>query len=737
MRRYTLQALYQTSALATNNFGYDAASRLQSVSDGVGNSAAYSYLANSPLVSQITFTNSGALRMTTTKQYDFLNRLTSISSVGTGSSPSPISFAYTYNNANQRTRNVEADGSYWVYLYDSLGQAISGHKFWSDESPVAGQQFDYSFDNIGNRTQALAGGDQNGLNQRVATYTANNLNQYTNRTAPGFVDIMGLAMATNPVTVNGTVAYRKGEYFRQQLAVNNSSSAAWQGATNSAAGQTTVTGHLFVPQTPESFTYDADGNLIQDGRWTYTWDGENRLIDMTSLTNAPAGSQLKLDFAYDYRGRRIQKIVSTFTNSAYVPQSTNRLLYDGWNLIAELAPNASLIRSYVWGLDLSGSLQGAGGVGGLLELTYRGAQTTNCFAAYDGNGNVAGLINAADASLAAQYDYGPFGEVLRETGPMAKTVPFRFSARYQDEETGLFAYPRRPYDPSQGRFLCKDPSGESGGHNLYALARNTLGVDPFGLVELHYIDHPKWQQIDLRDRNDPHVSEFFWVGHYLTFDSSDAANLPGGSGWMLENERSEASITDCNTGNTVFPRSRNLFFANLFSLNSAGSVVTQSDPDAFDNGQLYLFTQMDNFSMAAMYRKCSHASGEVHTKGWIHTRLEIHVIARDYDLNAEPWIPWMQPPGYSTADIDGHQMGRRRWGMMAGGAPQSWSVSGIYSQTVDVNFKWDDCLACGGGKLKWDYKVTPLLTQPGRQRERYVGATDFDSINLLTNPSNW
>jgi len=141
MRRYTLQALYQTSALATNNFGYDAASRLQSVSDGVGNSAAYSYLANSPLVSQITFTNSGALRMTTTKQYDFLNRLTSISSVGTGSSPSPISFAYTYNNANQRTRNVEADGSYWVYLYDSLGQAISGHKFWSDESPVAGQQF--------------------------------------------------------------------------------------------------------------------------------------------------------------------------------------------------------------------------------------------------------------------------------------------------------------------------------------------------------------------------------------------------------------------------------------------------------------------------------------------------------------------------------------------------------------------------------------------------------------------
>ncbi len=32
---------------------------------------------------------------------------------------------------------------------------------------------------------------------------------------------------------------------------------------------------------------------------------------------------------------------------------------------------------YVWGTDLSGTMQGAGGVGGLLAVTYYGTQTTN------------------------------------------------------------------------------------------------------------------------------------------------------------------------------------------------------------------------------------------------------------------------------------------------------------------------------------------------------------------------
>ena len=40
-------------------------------------------------------------------------------------------------------------------------------------------------------------------------------------------------------------------------------------------------------------------------------------------------------------------------------------------------------------------------------------------------------------TTASNYAYGPFGEVIRATGPMAKINPFRFSTKYQDDETDL------------------------------------------------------------------------------------------------------------------------------------------------------------------------------------------------------------------------------------------------------------------------------------------------------------
>ena len=88
------------------------------------------------------------------------------------------------------------------------------------------------------------------------------------------------------------------------------------------------------------------------------------------------GPQYTLTFAYDPKGRRIQKVVATNGVAIY----TDNFLYDGWNLIAILNPQSSVLQSFLWGNDLSGSQQGAGGVGGLLEVSYYGASTTtNCF----------------------------------------------------------------------------------------------------------------------------------------------------------------------------------------------------------------------------------------------------------------------------------------------------------------------------------------------------------------------
>ena len=448
LRRTNLVALGSSFPIQAI-YGYDHVSRLQTVTDGNNNWATYSYVANSPLVGQIMYQQSGTTRMTTSKQWDYLNRLTQISSAPSAAYTSPLTYNYNYNPANQRTKDTLADGSYWIYGYDSLGQVTNGCKYFASGTPVVGQQFDYTFDTIGNRTQTQSGGDTNGANLRVANYYANNLNQLTNRDIPGYVDVMGASILSNSVTVNGQTAYRNQEYFRQQLPANNSASALWTNII--VAGGQNVTGNVYVAKEPEVFKYDPDGNLTNDGRWAYTWDGENRLTKMTVNTNV--GPQYTLTFAYDPKGRRIQKMVVSNSVAIY----TNNFLYDGWNLVSILNSPSSILESFLWGNDLSGSQQGAGGVGGLLEVSYHGSTTTNCFPAYDGNGNVMALVNAADGTQLANYDYGPFGEVIRMTGPMAKVTRFRFSTKYDDDESDLLYYGYRYYKPSTGTWPNRDP----------------------------------------------------------------------------------------------------------------------------------------------------------------------------------------------------------------------------------------------------------------------------------------
>jgi RHS repeat-associated protein len=381
----------------------------------------------------------------------------------------PISYAYRYNSANQRDRVTLADNSLWDYTYDDLGQVTSGKHKWQDGTFVAGQQYEYTFDEIGNRTQTKVGGDASGGSLRSASYTPNRLNQYDSRTVSGYADVLGLGVPSSSVTVNANTAYRKGEYFHYPLSIANSGTAQYPTVTV-VSGSESSSGKVFVPKTPEVFIHDLDGNLTSDGRWNYTWDAENRLVKIESLATGPSESRRRLEFAYDYLGRRIwKKVTNLYTNAV----TEERFLYDGWNLVAVLEPSsATLKKSFVWGTDLSGSFQGAGGVGGLLKVNQVAAPASAHFVAYDGNGNVAALINAADGSPSAQYEYGPFGEVLRATGPMAKANPFRFSTKYQDDETDFLYYGYRYYNASTGRWLSGDPIGEKGGVNLYALAAN-------------------------------------------------------------------------------------------------------------------------------------------------------------------------------------------------------------------------------------------------------------------------
>lgn len=459
------------------DYTYDQASRLGTVNAGLA-SAAYGYMTNAPgMVRSLTQGHNGTTRQVMEKGYDLLDRLTGLSTTTGGFTNT---FSYQYNDANQRVKVTREGGSYWNYGYDELGQLTEAKRHWADHTGVRGQEYGYGFDDLGNRERTTRNGG------RTGRYEVNGVNEYGYRTVAGMVDVLGTVHTNATVTVNGQGAVKQGEYFHGELGFSNLTQVVYGSVTNLAVLRDganpdvvlTNVGKVFLPASPERYGQDADGNLLQDGRWSYTWDAENRLVEMETITAASSAGvpRQKLEFVYDAGGRRLQKTVSLWNGSTYTGQYTNRFVYDGWNLIMEFRVGSGLRleRSYVWGLDVSESLQGAGGVGGLLALnTYtNGTLNGTHLVSYDGNGNVEALLEASTGLESARYEYGPFGEPIRVTGALANLNPFRFSTKYEDLETGLLYYGYRYYSASTGRWLSRDPIGELGGLNLYGFVGN-------------------------------------------------------------------------------------------------------------------------------------------------------------------------------------------------------------------------------------------------------------------------
>ena len=228
-----------------------------------------------------------------------------------------------------------------------------------------------------------------------------------------------------------------------------------------------------TPPAPSSLLYDLDGNLLSYNGWTFSWNGENQLIQASNATMIVA-------FKYDHQGRRFEKTVNA-TN-------TTRFVYDDWAMISEISNQNSSIttNSYVYGLDLSQSLQGAGGVGGLLCVVSK-AQSLEpkaFFPCYDANGNVTDYVST-NGTVVAHFEYDAFGNTTSESiaqGLMPNAFSCRFSTKYFDSETSLYYYGFRYYNPEMGRWLSRDPIGAWGGVNLYTFTVNSpySFIDPLG-----------------------------------------------------------------------------------------------------------------------------------------------------------------------------------------------------------------------------------------------------------------
>ena len=401
-------------------YGYDEYGRFSTVAVSNGPTFTYSYVPDSSLLAGYT----NDLGLAVAYEYEPHRDVKTLVSNAWGTN-TISTFAYTYDALGRRTVRID-DGTTTNHFGYNLRSELTSAEMGTNT-------YSYAYDPIGNRLSST----ENGI---PTTYAANSLNQYT---------------ALNPASTN-----------------------------------------------PTPFTYDPDGNMTSDGTWSYAWDAENRLIEVQPLvTNLDS---TLLQFMYDAQSRRIAR--REFSWMAFLhDEPTWRYVqgcayrYDGWNLLHELKPHATprtpptyipqtnlyltgttgpVAAGYVWGLDLSATLHGAGGVGGLLQ-THRDG--TNAFSFYDANGNTIGMTDEVGNVIEA-CKYDGFGKEVYSGMFASDCSKFRFSTKMKESRLELSYFGYRYYFSNVGGWITRDPVGEKGGVNLYGFIRNQFTkIDYLGL----------------------------------------------------------------------------------------------------------------------------------------------------------------------------------------------------------------------------------------------------------------
>jgi RHS repeat-associated protein len=168
-----------------------------------------------------------------------------------------------------------------------------------------------------------------------------------------------------------------------------------------------------------SYTWDANGNLLNDGESDYTYDSANRLV---AVTKGETISQ----YTYNGLGDRIQQIVNGVTTDYVLDINTGltQVLQDGTN-------------TYLYGIN---------------RVAQSTAEQSKFFLA-DALGSVRNLTDSAGIVTLTQ-SYTPFGEILESFGE--DSTDYAFTGEMFDPNTGLVFLRARYYQPSVGRFTSRD-----------------------------------------------------------------------------------------------------------------------------------------------------------------------------------------------------------------------------------------------------------------------------------------
>jgi RHS repeat-associated protein len=312
----------------------------------------------------------------------------------------------------------------------------------------------------------------------IQTFTSDSANQLGSITRNGSMTVSGATPGPANVTVNGAAAQTNEDFTfaaaNQSLANGNNPFTVV--AQKPGDGSVTNVLNLSLPSSI-TLLYDANGNLTNDGTRSFIYDAENR------LTNIFVANAWKSDFVFDGLGRRRVERDYAWQGGQWKQTNEVHFVWDGWLPIQERDSNNAVLVTYTRGGDLSGSLGGAGGIGGLLARTERSGNSA--FYHADGAGNITGLIDA-NQNMAARYLWNPFGQLINRSGPLAGVNRVTFSTKLAltPASPDIFDFGGRDYFTGLQRWGNRDPLGALFDADLYRFNYNNplSYVDPDGLA---------------------------------------------------------------------------------------------------------------------------------------------------------------------------------------------------------------------------------------------------------------
>lgn len=181
-----------------------------------------------------------------------------------------------------------------------------------------------------------------------------------------------------------------------------------------------------------TYTYDENGNVTSresDARSdTYTWDFDNRLVGMTSVSGSANNVTA---FGYDAGGIRHEK-ASAGVLTHFITDSNRNYP----QVVVEHSGDATT--HYVYGNELVS----ASDTGGPRHYFY-----------YDAHQSTRQMTSAT-AVLTNTYTYDAFGMLLDSTG--SDLTVYRYAGEAYEEGVNAYYLRARYYEPMSGRFLTRD-----------------------------------------------------------------------------------------------------------------------------------------------------------------------------------------------------------------------------------------------------------------------------------------